>query len=105
MPLVEHNTVIRNLHLVTYIDKTKDVQNLFTKFFPGLYDTSYAIILISLKLESLEVRRLTADHVFLFKMVQGFGQIDCLEYLSFDNAKTRGHNLKFLHQYIKVNTR
>ena len=95
MPLVEHNSVIRSPLLIIHIDKIEDVLRKLTRFFA---DRS-----ITLKLESLDLKCLTVDQVFLFNIIEDFVNVVSSECFNFSNANTRSHSSKLNHQYSRVN--
>lgn len=70
---------------------------------------SYVDRLAVLRLESLELRRIKADLIFLYKIIHGLADIDCLDYFSFNNnyVRTGGHQIKITVQdsrtYIRKN--
>ena len=70
-------------HLIQDIDKIESVQCKFTKFLPGIFHMSYVDRLAVLMLESLELRRIKADLIFLYKMIHGLVDINCLDCFSF----------------------
>ena len=66
-----------------------------TILLPLLQQVSYDERLIFLGLERLELRRLHADLLFLFKIVNGFVACDISQVLTFASAvNTRGHKHK-----------
>jgi len=70
----------------------------------------YVDRLAVLRLESLELRRLKADLIFLYKIIHDHGLVDivvCLDYFSFNNnyVRTRSHQLKINVQYSRTNIR
>jgi len=57
-----------------------------------LYNLLYRDRLISLKLDSLHVRRIKQDLIMYYKIINGLVAIDCSEFFSFaDCDRTRGH--------------
>ena len=78
------------------IDTIERVQRSFTRRIPGLRNRSYTDRLSILSLDSLELRRIRADILELFKIVKG---LNCLKFDDFFVYKThryalRGHNLQ-----------
>jgi len=71
-PLLEYSSQVWSPHLLCNIDRIESAQRHFTKSFPGLKDLPYPERLRALNLQSLEVRRLRADYVFLQKMRLGY---------------------------------
>ena len=76
-----------------------------SKFLPGLYNVSYQEILSILNFDSLEVRRIKADTVFLLKMIYNLVDLEFGHFFSFNNINTRGHSLKLNVQYSRINCR
>ena len=75
-PIVESNSIIWNPSTLADIDRVEDVQRRFSKFLPGLYNVSYQDRLSILNIDSLEVRRLNADLVFLYKMIHNLVDLE-----------------------------
>ena len=61
-------------------DKIEKVQRHFTKRIYGLSTLSYEDRLLSLKLDSLHVRRIKQDLVMCYKIVYGLVSIDCSDF-------------------------
>ena len=95
-PILESNSPVWAPYLLGTIDSIEKVQRSFTKRIPGLRNMSYSDRLSALSLEPLEVRRIRADILELFKIVRG---VNCLKFEDFFEYKThnyglRGHNLQ-----------
>ena len=56
-----------------------------------------------LNLESLEVRRIFLDLVFIHKTVFGNVRIDASDMFKFNQGSTRGHRFKINVQYSRFN--
>ena len=88
-----------------FIDRIERVQRRFTKKLRGLSDLPYLRRLELLSIESLELRRIRADLLFLFKMIHGLVDIDISQFFAFSVSTTRGHNFKIDVQYCRLNCR
>lgn len=80
-PLLEYNSSVWSPSLKNLIELLESVQRRFTKRIFGLYNLTYHQRLICLGLESLELRRLRADLLLVYKIV--FGLILDLEMKTF----------------------
>ena len=86
----------------------ESVQRRFTKRLPGMRDLTYHQRLVALGLESLEMRRLRADLVFLYKIVFGHVKINLCDLfvLNFSH-NLRGHRFKLnlppCHSAVRFN--
>ena len=103
--MVEYNSIIWNPHLLCDIDKVESVQRKFTKSLNGMFNHSYIERLALLNLESLEVRRIKADLIFLYKIINKLVEIQQNDYFTFNTMQTRGHNFKINVEYSRVNCR
>jgi len=73
---------------------------------PGLQELPYESRLISLKLWTLDHRRVRADLNELFKMVRRLSTEDINTFFEFDNTeRTRGHYLKLRRGRVNTNLR
>ena len=68
-PLLEFNSSIWSPRFIQDIDCVEVVQRRFTKRLPGLSNLSYLARLKKLNLESLELRRIKADLIFMYKIM------------------------------------
>ena len=94
-PLVEYATQIWSPHFSSLIILIEGVQRSFTKRLPGLSNLTYAERLTTLKLQSLEHRRLIFDLVMCFEIVHGLNALKFDDFFTFPNlSTTRGHPLK-----------
>ena len=69
--MVEYATPIWSPYTVQYITIVEDVQCSFTRRLPGFNGVEYAQRLERLGLQSLEHRRLLADLLLCYKIIQG----------------------------------
>ena len=95
-PIVETNSVVWNPHLKENINKLESVQRFFTKRLLqrcGIASSSYEDRLSILNLKSLEHRRLVADLVMVFKIINKLVDIDADLFFTFKPARynLRGH--------------
>jgi len=73
---------------------------------PGLQELPYESRLISLKLWTLDHRRVRADLIELFKMVRGLSTVDVNTFFEFDyTGRTRGHCLKLRKGRVSTDLR
>ena len=104
-PIVESSSIIWSPHAIGDINCIEDVQRKFTKYLPGLFDTSYPARLQVLGMESLEIRRIKSDLIFFYKMIHGLVDLDVNDYVTFNQRTSRGHPYKVNIQYSRVNCR
>ena len=94
-PIVEYCSEVWNPCLIKDINMLESVQRRFTKRLPGMRDLTYHQRLVALGLESLEMRRLRADLVFLYKIVFGHVKINlCDLFILNFSSNLRGHKFK-----------
>ena len=85
------------------IDRVEDVKKKFRKFLLGLYNVSYQERLNILNIDSLEVRRIKADIVLIYRMIYSLVKLEYGHFFSYNNMNTRGHNLKLNVQHGRIN--
>ena len=90
---LEYASPIWNPHHKYLIDRLESVQRRFTIRIPILRDVKYGNRLKFLKIDSLELRRLHLDLVFLYKLLHGHLNIDINKYFDFKISNTRGHSM------------
>ena len=101
-PIMEYAVQAWSPKLVRDIDKLEKVQRRATKLVPEIRDLPYEIRLRELGLPSLFERRVRGDMIEVFKIVNGFENIDSEKFfkrvevrdLHSDRPTTRGHSLK-----------
>ena len=104
-PLLEYNTVVWSPYLLRDIDKVEKVQRFFTRLLPGLGEMSYSDRLRVLNLQSLEMRRIINDLIFVYKLLNELVDFDYRALFEMNTNNTRGHSLKLNHQYSRCNFR
>jgi ribonucleases P/MRP protein subunit RPP40 len=97
-PLLEYCSPVWSPHNICDINLIENVQRMFTRRLYGvcnIQQVSYEERLVFLGLERLELRRLHADLLFLFKIVNGFVACDISQVLTYaSTVNTRGHRHK-----------
>ena len=84
-------------HYVLDQRKLEGVQRRATKLVPSLKDECYTDRLISLNLPSLLYRFRCGDLIFLFKLLNGYFELDFTNFFTLShNSHTRGHSFKLL---------
>jgi len=80
-------------YTLTDISKIELVQRSFTKRLPGLSNLPYTKRLEVLEIDSLEIRRLRYDLVFVYKMPFGLVDLKFSDYFILrTSSTTRGHD-------------
>ena len=103
-PKVEYATIIWSPWLKKDINLIERVQRTFTFKIPGIRG-SYSERLRSLDLEPLQLRRIYADLVEVFKIYHGISALHFSDFFTLNNNHTRGHRLKLLKQKFKCEER
>jgi len=94
-PHLEYCTAAWSPHYLKDRKLLEKIQRRFTRMVPGLQELPYESRLISLKLCTLDHRRVRADLIELFKMVRGLSTVDVNTFFEFDNTgRTRGEGAK-----------
>jgi hypothetical protein len=78
------------------------VQKRDTRMVTGLQETCYETRLKELGLTTLKTRRLRADMLEVFKIMQGFERIDADSLFERSTQITRGHKWKFYKKSVKT---
>ena len=89
--------------MVMDIRKVESVQRRFTKRLYGMKCLSYSQRLSRLGLETLELRRLKFDLVYLFKIMRGLVETDCNIFEISHALALRGHNCKLKKPVVNNN--
>ena len=102
-PIIEYANTIWGPHFLLDKRRLERVQRLATKIIPLLSDKSYHYHLISLDLPSLNYRRIRGDVIFLYKLINGYFNLDFSTFLPYiaisPNIHTRGNSLKLYKPY------
>ena len=105
-PILEYCLVVWNPCLIKDINAIEGVQRRFTKRLPGMRELPYHQRLVRLGLESLELRRLRIDLVYLYKIVFGLVKLDlCNFFVPRFNNNLIGHCYKLNLPSCNSNTR
>ena len=105
-PLLEYATVVTSPHHIYLIDLIENVQRRFTKRLYGLHNLCYSDRLESCHLEMLELRRLHADLIMVYKILNGAICVKLDNCLSLSNVRsTRGNVFKLNKYHVKLNIR
>jgi len=104
---LEYATEVWSPYLLKDIELIERVQRLFTRRLPGLSELSYYERLQTLKLQSLEERRLICDLVMVYKIIHGLVDVPVDSFFKFSQyEKTlRGHSLKLSKQFSSTDVR
>jgi len=88
------------------IDKLERVQRRATKLIPELKDLSYESRLIKCGLTTLETRRLRGDQIEVFKILNGYEDIDRnILFKLKEGSRTRGHNAALVKEQCRLDMR
>ena len=94
-PILEYGNVIWGPHYVLDQRKLEGVQRCATKLVPSLRNESYIDRLTVLNLPSLLYRYRRGDLIFLFKLLNGYFELDYSNFFALShNTHTRGHSFK-----------
>ena len=104
-PVLESSSPVWSPYLVSDINRIENVQRKFTKYIPGLFGHSYRDRLQLLDLDTLEIRRIRADLILMYKIVHGLMDIDITKFFTYNTSCTRGHPLKIDIQHARINCR
>ena len=104
-PMIESSSEIWSPHHIGDIDKVESVQRKFTKFLPGMFNVPYRDRLERLGLDIMEIRRIRADLVLMYKMVYGLIDIDYNDYFSINERRSRGNSIKISVQHCRIDCR
>ena len=88
------------------IDTLERIQRRATKMIPELRDLSYEERLKECGLTTLETRRLRGDQIEVFKILNGYENIDRNMFFSLKkDSRTRGHEVKLVKDQCRLDTR
>jgi len=75
-------------------EKLENVQRRFAKRINSLSCLSYEDRLVHLKVDSLRYRR-----ILCYTIINSLVAMNCSDFFSFNNVRTRGHNLNYSMQF------
>ena len=88
------------------IDNLEKVQRRATRMIAGLSQLDYTDRLKRCNLLSLEMRRLRADLIEVFKIVKGLENLNPTDFFTFDfSNRLRGHNFKIIKSHCRLDIR
>ena len=88
------------------IDTLERIQRRATKMIPELRDLSYEERLKECGLTTLETRRLRGDQIEVFKILNGYENIDRYMFFSLKkDSRTRGHEVKLVKDQCRLDIR
>ena len=88
------------------IDMLEKIQRRATKLIPGLRDLRYEERLKECGLTTLETRRLRGDQIEVFKILNGYENIDSNIFFEIQESKiTRGHNYTLVKKQSRLDVR
>ena len=84
----------------------EQIQRRATKLIPGLRDLRYEERLEEYGLTTLETRRLRGDQIEVFKILNGYANIDSNIFFEIKESKvTRGHNFPLVKKQSRLDVR
>jgi hypothetical protein len=106
-PLLEYASCVWSPCSIVNIKKVESVQRRFTKRLPNMATLDYATRLSAVNLDSLQVRRLRTDLLYVYKLLFNLVDTDFNAFFKLsDNAtNTRGHNYKLFVCRSRLNIR
>ena len=106
-PVLENASVVFSPHHISLIDLIENVQRRFTKRLYGMHNICYVDRLKLCNLELLELRRVHADLIMLYKILNGHIciNLDNCICLSSGEHSTRGNRLKLHKFFAKLDIR
>ena len=88
------------------IDKLERIQRRATKMIPELRDLSYESRLLQCGLTTLETRRLRGDQIEVFKIVNGYEDVDRNMFFKLkEGSRTRGHKAALVKEQCRLDMR
>ena len=105
-PHLEYCIQAWNPHLRKDVDMLEKIQRRATKLIPGLRDLTYEERLNECGLTTLETRRLRGDQIEVFKILNGYENIDSNIFFEIKESKiTRGHNYTLVKKQSRLDVR
>ena len=106
LPILDYCSSVWSPGLLGNIEALESVQRLFTRRLPGMKQIPYPNRLKILKLPSLELRRLRADLLLCFKILNEITAGPPSNYgLVVVKTITRGHDMKLYHDHDRIDAR
>ena len=87
-PILEYGSPVWSPYLLKDIDIIEQVQRHFTKRIPGYSNYSYPERLQMLNLDSLELRRIHTDLIYVYKIINGYIDLDFNEFFKFSDMNS-----------------
>ena len=100
-PIVDYGNVIWYPYTKKNKKLIENIQRRATRMIPELKGLSYTDRLQHLKLFSMDYRRKRGDLIQLFKILNGFENIDAQTMFTFATSQTRGHNKNYISQDVQ----
>ena len=105
--------IIPHLHIQVWeiyhkkdIETLQRIQRRATKIIPELRDLCYEERLKECGITTLETRRLRGDHIEIFKILNGYENIDRNVFFSHKkDSRTRGHEVKLVKDQCRLDIR
>ena len=105
-PHLEYCIQAWNPHLRKDVDMLEKIQRRATKLIPGLRDLTYEDRFKECGLTTLETRRLRGDQIEVFKILNGYENIDSNILFEIKESKiTRGHNYTLVKKQSRLDVR
>ena len=105
-PHLEYCIQAWNPYLRKDVDMLEKIQRRATKLIPGLRDLTYEERLKECGLTTLETRRLRGDQIEVFKILNGYENIDSNIFFEIKESKiTRGHNYTLVKKQSRLDIR
>ena len=108
LPIADYCSSVWSPYLIGDIYAIESIQRTFTRKINGMKNIAYTDRLKILNLPSLELRRLRADLLMCFKIINGLVAGDLVNYgmiLANLNSNTRGHRQKLFIDHTKIEVR
>ena len=105
-PHLEYCIQAWNPHLRKDVDMLEKIQRRATKLIPELRDLTYEERLKECGLTTLETRRIRGDQIEVFKILNGYENIDSNIFFEIKESKiTRGHNYTLVKKQSRLDVR
>ena len=104
-PHLEYGSSVWSLIYKKEAIQIENVQRRATKLIPELRDLSYSNRLRTLGLPTLQYRRLRADIIETYKILNGIDIVDSDNLFPINTPRTHGHNQKIYKKHCRLNIR